>query len=283
MTIESTLRDCPPDTLIGARNMAHRAVQPPTRAARANIAAVPDASHTNMIWDDARGAFLSNPMTSGGDEIVVGLVLSNLTLVVVRAEATLAVLGLSGVSVEDADVWLDSQLVKLGFKPATSVIHPYEIPTAVTDITIYSSDGLQSGLAALAGWFRLTDHVLRAFAANNRDIKPGPSPVRCWPHHFDIATYVALEGGDGESARGIGVGLSPGDEGYEQPYFYVNPWPHLDPNDLPELPGLGHWHRDGFVGAILTGDELLPAADLTEGTAGFIAEAFAIGRGKLGL
>ena len=147
----------------------------------------------------------------------------------------------------------------------------------------YSSEGLQSGLTALAAWFGLSDRALRDFAANNSGIQPGPSPLNCWPHHFDIATYVGLEDGDGEDSRGVGVGLSPGDETYEQSYFYVNPWPHLDPIDLPELPGLGHWHRDGFVGAILTGNELLVAADATEGTAVFIAEAFAIGRGKLGV
>lgn len=283
MTIESTLRACPPDTLAEARHMAHMAVQPLTRAARANIPAKADDSHTNKVWDDRRGALQCNPMASDEGEIAVALVLSSLTLVVVRGVETIAELALSGVGLGAADDWLDSQLAEFALKPASSVAHPYDLPMAVANIDTYSTEGLQEGLAALSAWFALADHVLRKFAANNRGLNPGPSPVRCWPHHFDIATYVSLESGNAETARGIGVGMSPGDEGYEQPYFYVNPWPHLDPNHLPDLPGLGHWHREGFVGAILTGSELLAAADLSEGASEFVAEAFAIGRSKLGL
>ena len=129
------------------------------------------------------------------------------------------------------------------------------------------------GTAPLAAWFALSDAVLKAFADRHADIEPGPSPVRCWAHHFDIATYVSLEAGDFETARGIGVGLSPGDESYGEPYFYVNPWPHPDPADLPDPPGLGHWHTQGFVGAILTGSELIAAHDIKSAAAEFIAEA----------
>ena len=92
----------------------------------------------------------------------------------------------------------------------------------------------------------------------------------------------ALRSANAESARAVGVGLSPGDTSYGQPYFYVNPWPRLDANDLPGLPGPGHWHSEGFVGAILTGTELSAAPDMAEAAESFVAEAFAIGRAKLG-
>ena len=282
MTMESTLRNCPPESLVAARAMAHKAVQPVTRAARANIPAVPDESHTNMAWDDARGAFWCNPIATDGGAVAVGLALSSLTLLV-AGDQTLAELALSGVAVGDADDWLDSELAALGLKEASPVPHPYELPPAAAAIATYSTDGMSRELASLAAWFALADFVLLDFAEAHADIRPGPSPVRCWAHHFDIATYVSLEAGDAESARAVGVGLSPGDESYEQPYFYVNPWPRLDANDLPDLPGLGHWHREGFVGAILTGTELLAAPDLAEGAADFVAKAFSIGRTKLGV
>src|SRR5438067_767058 len=46
---------------------------------------------------------------------------------------------------------------------------------------------------------------------------PGASEVRCWPHHFDIGTLIQLS-----PDRTIGVGLEPGDNDYNEPYFYVN-------------------------------------------------------------
>lgn len=128
------------------------------------------------------------------------------------------------------------QLASLGLKKASPVPHPYELPPAAAAIGTYSVDGMSRELVCLAAWFALADAVLRDFAEGHADIRPGPSPVRCWAHHFDIATYVGLEVGDPELARAVGVGLSPGDASYEQPYFYVNPWPRPDPGALPRLP-----------------------------------------------
>jgi hypothetical protein len=107
--------------------------------------------------------------------------------------------------------------------------------------------------------------------------------LRCWPHHFDIATYVSLEAGDPETARAMGVGMSPGDESYDQPYFYVNPWPHLDSSELPDPPAPGHWHTDGYVGLIATAEEVLSQSDDALDLSRFLENAFDIGRRRLGV
>jgi len=79
------------------------------------------------------------------------------------------------------------------------------------------------------------------------------SPVRCWPHHFDIATLITVAPG-----ATIGVGLSPGDGSYNEPYWYVGPWPHPQVEDWPELEGGGHWHTEGFVAAVLPASDFVP-------------------------
>lgn len=91
-----------------------------------------------------------------------------------------------------------------------------------------------------------------------------------------------LEEGNPETARSVGVGMSPGDETYTQPYFYINPWPHLATGDLPDLPVPGHWHTDGFVGAIATGEDVLSLADRRAGLTAFVKGAFAASIAKLG-
>jgi hypothetical protein len=82
--------------------------------------------------------------------------------------------------------------------------------------------------------------------------------VRGWPHHFDLAALHVLDPEkDPEEARSVGAGLSPGDESYAEPYFYVSPWPAPEPAALPALPGGAHWHTDGFTSAVLSSSAIV--------------------------
>jgi hypothetical protein len=135
-------------------------------------------------------------------------------------------------------------------------------------------------LGELARWFGGAADVLEEFAA--RLAGPRASPVTCWPHHFDIATLVSLEEGHPANARSIGVGVSPGDEYYAQPYVYISPWPRFDGSKLPDAPPPGHWHTEGFFGAVATGDDILAMKDRARGLLAFINAAFDIGRARLG-
>ena len=103
-------------------------------------------------------------------------------------------------------------------------------------------------LAELERWLANADHALHEAVAGDA----AASPVRLWPHHFDIATLVDL----GEGGRSINLGLSPGDDTYPEPYFYVSPWPYPEPRAPTALPH-GHWHDEGFFAAVLTAEELL--------------------------
>ena len=108
-----------------------------------------------------------------------------------------------------------------------------------------------ASFAELGRYFAGTHRLLEGIVAQ----RPEASPVRCWPHHFDIATLLKLdEGGAPETARSIGLGLSPGDGSYAEPYFYVTPWPYPAEPSLPTLPFNGIWHREGWLGAVLLGE-----------------------------
>ena len=280
---EAKLRALTPSSLARARALVHRAVQLLTMAARANLAAVADDSHSNLGWIGENGQFRSQLISNHNAEYFIGLSVAPLRLSVTKNQAETSTLDLDGVSYVDASTWLDQRLGEAGLEAASKIKLPYELPADVADINLFAVDGQSDALAALAAWFDLADELLSSFAAEKSALMPGPSPVRCWPHHFDIATYVGLESGDFETARGIGVGMSPGDETYGQPYFYINPWPHLDAKNLPQLFAPGHWHTEGFVGAIATGEEVLSLDDIGPDMSVFINGAFAIGREKLGV
>jgi hypothetical protein len=216
------------------------------------------------------------PLSDGA--MLIGLSLSPLRLDVVQDDEMRAKLDMEGQTAEDALQWLDRQLRESGLNPASKVTLPYELPEAVAKTDRFLPQTVSVQLSTLAAWFDLANTVLSDFARNYTDLKPGPSPVRCWPHHFDIATYVQLETGSTETARGIGLGMSPGDESYGQPYFYVNPWPHLDPANLPDPPHPGHWHTEGYVGAVATAEQILALDDLPGAVLNFVESSFAVGR-----
>lgn len=265
-----------PAELGAARALAHAAAQLLTKAARANLAALPDDSHSSLSWDGDAQRFASQPLPGANGEVYVGLSLVPFELCLIDSATGTSVYPLAGHRLAEAAAWLDDALESVALEPGANVSLPYDLPDDVAVISRIP-DAHPDGLKSLAAWFDLADRAFRKLAADHAGLNPGASPVRCWPHHFDIATYVSLEAGNAETAKGIGVGMSPGDESYGQPYFYVNPWPHLDPAKLPDAPTPGHWHTQGFVGAIATGDEILNALEKEEALPGFLESAFSIG------
>jgi hypothetical protein len=84
---------------------------------------------------------------------------------------------------------------------------------------------------------------------------PNPTPVRIWPHHFDMDT-VQKFGGEYKPEAQVGRGFSPGDGSYSEPYFYVNLWPYPTLDEIMEITGPGFWHKKGWTGRVLTASEI---------------------------
>ena len=262
----SLLRSHEPTALAAARALAHRAVQWPARAARANLDPVPDDSHSSLAWDPGMAALLSQPLDGGAR---VGLRVAVHELVFTKGSRTEAC-ALTGLSDAEASNWIDGKLAGEGLKPASGTKLPYDMPPGL----FARAADEATRLAALAGWFAAGAELLEELRRKLRRFKPGAGPVRCWPHHFDIATVVGLEEGNAESARSIGIGVSPGDGYYAQPYFYLSPYPKPDAGGLPQLPPGGRWHTKDFFGAVATGTDLLALRDPRAGLDRIVEAAF---------
>jgi hypothetical protein len=76
-----------------------------------------------------------------------------------------------------------------------------------------------------------------------------PSRVQLWPEHFDLAVELGSEAAGARAA----YGLSPGDDGHDEPYAYVAPWAAPPPGEL--------WQATGFRGAEMRYQEILAADD----------------------
>ena len=271
----STLGNKAPTTLVKARTLAHHAVQWPTKAARANLQVLPDDSHSSLTWDSERGALFSQPLPAGGVDVRVGLRLAGLALIVMRGNLVLDTYELAGRRDSMVGVWLDSALRALGLKAASDAALPYTIPShAVARGSAYSFSGESESFDELSRWFDAAADLLAEVKTGYTDAQPGAA--LCWPHHFDIAMVLALDPPGSESARSIGIGVSPGDHYYPQPYVYVSPYPAPKGAPLPPLPplALGHWHTEGFVGAVAIAESILALEDRRAGVFAFVHAAY---------
>ena len=75
--------------------------------------------------------------------------------------------------------------------------------------------------------------------------------VHLWPDHFDFS----VEWFTGKKDEQIGAGISPGDEQYDEPYFYMNPYPFNSKITQTTLP-VGTWHTSSWKGIKVDREDL---------------------------
>jgi hypothetical protein len=271
----------PPGALAEARILAHHAAQWVAKAAQANLGAIPDDSQSSFTWNNSHSALVSQPLPAKGGEVRIGLRIARLELILIRGSNVLDAFQFDGRTDEEAGIWVDLKMHALGLKPATGITFGYALPAHPASGGRHRLEMLGRELGELSRWFGGPAEALEAFRGKIATLRPGPGPLRCWPHHFDIATLVRLDESTDASARSIGVGASPGDEFYSQPYVYVSPWPRFEAEGLPELPRPGHWHTMGFFGAVAIADDILAMRERGPALRAFIDATFEIGRARL--
>ena len=236
-----------PGEISDARLHFHHAAQIVSAVGLTYLPAASDDSHTNMEW--TRGG-LAGHVVPGPRPFHAAIRPSGLVLALLDgAEAVLEEVSLFGRTLDDGYVWLAEAIARRTGGPVRPLMRPtYPLP----DHAAYRGEPFRAesapALDELARWYANACGVLERLMA----ACAGSSPVRTWPHHFDIAMLVELP-----AAKSIGVGLSPGDETFPEPYWYVSPYPYPVEPALPALPSRGRWHREGFFAAVLTGCDLV--------------------------
>jgi hypothetical protein len=248
-----TLGAVEPRDLIDARQQLHWAAQAVAAVGKQLVPHQPDFSEQSFTWLTGPRV-LAQEVVPGERPFRSAIRLADPRLLLLDEEGeTLASMPLEGRTLEAAYDWVRREVEALLGRPLDQ---PLERPEGLPDHPV--SRGATFSLAGSAApaelerYYAGADRLLRGC----RDLHPGFSPVRCWPHHFDLAMLQSLdEGMDAERARSIGVGLSPGDSERPEPYLYVLPWP-APQGELPALDG-GAWNSGSWVGAVLE------AADFT--------------------
>lgn len=260
-----------PDVIEGSRLELHYAVQLPAAVGVSVLDAQPDDAHHALGWDDDLRALMT-PEVPAAKPYRVGLRFADLHLFVVDAAGNPAgERGLVGRSLGDGLRWLAGAIADHTDDMAPELRLPeHDMPEHPLRSGEPFSFREPDQFEELARWFANADRVLQIVSENNK----GASPVQVWPHHFDIATLIRLDSGrDPEAVRTIGVGLSPGDSSYDEPYLYVTPWPYPDAASLPDLEAGGRWHVEGWTGAVLIGTRIALADDQERQVQAFLQSA----------
>ncbi|MFK7844108.1 MAG: DUF5996 family protein [Rhodothermales bacterium] len=255
------LSHIPVDRITDARLQLHWAAQIIASVGYSFIAPEKDWSHVSLSShvSDEDYLLVSQPIVSAGG-IRLGLRLANLSLVLLNdAFETRHTFALTGHRLEKGYEWLE-QVVK-AYLPADTDGRikrtDHELPAHPVGASGLFDSADTAAFQLLAAWYANAEQVLQNFRGSHA----GASPVRCWPHHFDLASLLAFDpDSDPEEGRSLGVGFIPGDSGYEEPYIYVTPWPYPENPTLTELPA-GHWHQEGWFGAVLVFSEITAAEE----------------------
>ncbi len=243
-----------PLALENARLQIHWAAQTIAAAGITLIEHAADDSHTNMEWLGSR-RLLAGQVVAGDPSFRVALDPSDLTLLLLELdEDEIGRLSLNGHTLAQGYDLLSSMILPLIEDDHVELDRPtFELPQHPVAAGEHFSMDDAASFVEVGRWFANADLVLRSV----QEETPAASPVRCWPHHFDIATLIEV---DRDAKKSIGVGMTPGDGNYAEPYWYVTPWPYPAADKLPPLE-TGTWHTDGWIGAVLTGSAVVAAGD----------------------
>ena len=259
-----------PEELWGTRVQLHWAAQLASMPSGVMAAPQDDDSHRALTWASGFGGLLGGPIKKG-KTFRVGLRFEDQALVLMDEETISQMeTPLEGMTFDGAIEWLTEAIRDYtGKKPPNFPKPEYEIPDHPVGHGEPFEVGSREERQELARWYSNTQRFCQALTSQIE----GASEVQCWPHRFDIATLITVVPGNENTRKTVGVGMTPGDRSYEEPYIYVAPWPY--PSDKPafDLDGPGHWHTEDWYGAVLTGSALLEGTEQGKTVNDFITMA----------
>ena len=234
-----------------ARLQLHYAAQFATALGISYLARRPDDSHTNLGWDPKLEALRSRDARALSNAVCVAVQPRDLTLLVLVDGAIGQRIPLHGSTIGQAEAGLRSALSAAGLDGQRLTLQRhYDLPPHPVAGGGDPFDASRSNdFAELARWYGNSATLLEELRAT-----VDGAEVRCWPHHFDIATLVTVAPG-----RTCGAGMLPGDAMFPEPYYYVNAYPRPDDRLISTpLQGSGVWNTEDWFGAVLTASRMSP-------------------------
>ena len=237
-------------TLKAAREETHAAVQLIAMVPRHLLPADPTDSTASLIWDDK----LNMLTTQEVDGYKVAFEFATQEIHIYKRDSREVTLATIGNTFEQVFENLIQKLISIGLSgDFLKRDLPYELPESVMQHGQPFKKQEAEALTILTELYATTSKVLQEVFSS----VSSASEIRCWPHHYDLATLVTLVKHENpEEAKSIGFGFSPGDGGYDEPYFYLTPWPYPSTEKLYEIRKPAFWNTEGWTGGVLKASDL---------------------------
>ena len=240
--------------LENARLQLHQAVQLISASGISFIEHQDDDSHTNMQWLPDSCLFGGSSFGDKKWRLTIDFSSMGYLLLDQNLETVSSFL-LPGKTQQQAINWFISELKKGGFDTSSFTMEKhYEIPeNEQAKGAIYSLIDNGKPYDQLNNQFSNAYAALQEIADKYDDSSTG----RLWPHHFDLGLLLNVEqGSSSEDSKTISLGFSAGDEHYNQPYYYVSPWPYPNKEILLNYSlSFGYWHTENFIAAVLPAEK----------------------------
>ena len=244
-----------PQKLTESRLQLHYAIQFIAAIGSALAEPLPDYSHTSLEWNPELDVFVG-AVIRAKIPFRVALDPIRLTSIILDQQGnSIAEFPLHQTTMAEGLSWHKQEISKLGAdadKVAFLSYPPDDFPDHPVAHGAVFDASEESARQELTNYYANTHQLLQELVATTEDA----SSIHIWPHHFDIATLISLPGTKNGEPITIGIGLSPGDTSYEEPYWYVSPYPYPEMENLPTLYGNGFWHTQHWLGAVLTASRL---------------------------
>ena len=145
------------------------------------------------------------------------------------------------------------------------ILYSYEIQIAKPEDKFFAKDELtydRNEITKLWNLFRQVYFLLLKLRGSTLN---ETSNINFWPHHFDLALLLfsgkLIDGQDTNnwdySREQMNFGLSSGDGGITEPYFYVTAYPFDEALLEIKLPEFAEWHTEGWNGLVVKLDRLV--------------------------
>ena len=184
---------------------------------------------------------------------------------------TLAEFALQNSNTTQLMIWLEEQIGKFGLQAKNLTMNlPYQLPASVLEKGNPFDINSERNTRELSKYYHNTYLLLREF----KDHHGVDTTINIWPHHFDMALDILLKDtGDPETNTQIALGMSPGDDQFENPYFYVNCWPHANTEAFSKLSNHAIWISEEWTGAVMLSKHIRSADKQEEMLRTFYQEA----------
>ncbi|MFT4835024.1 MAG: hypothetical protein ACI83W_000928 [Marinoscillum sp.] len=240
-----------------SKDQVHQAMQNVAAVGRKFLPKTPYDQQSTLVWVPGLTR-MAGGWVEGEITFRSSISLTSFEVFLVDSKVnTIASFPLEGQTYLQLMLWLEEQIGKLGLNASNLTMKlPYELPIHEIQKGEPFLPMHKRSFEELASFYHDSYVCLREL----KNTLEGAEEIVIWPHHFDQSLNVTLkDSGDLDTNTTLSFGMSPGDETFESPYFYVNTWPHVDTSLCSKLSNQAIWVSEEWTGAVLLAKHIIDA------------------------